>query len=111
MIPIFATIILIAFFIYMGNRYDSKKTYLLEDEHYEVSFKSGGKGGWLESKVKRLSNGRVEKNCDHGDAKYSQVIHSTYTARAEARKAINFLLERETVEKFFKGKDIVNLNK
>ena len=111
MISIFAMIILIAFFIYIGNKYYNKKTYLFEDEYYEVSFKSGGKGDWLQSKVKRLSNGTVEKNCDHERAIYNEVINSTYSARAEARKAITFLLERETVKKFFNGKDIENLNK
>jgi len=96
--------------IILVNKYDHKKTFSLGAESYEVSFKGTGKSGWLETKVKRLSDGKTIRNCgNHVNKKYSETINSQHLLVDAAREAIYYFLHKEEIKKFLKDKTITKL--
>ena len=110
--PIIFTIIFILLFIFccIGSfRYDNKKNFYHGSKLYEVSFRSEGKGGWLHSKVIRLSDGKKSTKCDHEKKKYTEIISDKSLVINAAREAIDSFCNENNMKEFFKSDKYINL--
>jgi Mor family transcriptional regulator len=93
----------------LRSGYHHKKIYLYDNVQYEVSFRAAGKSHWLESKVKRIFDEKVYKDCDHGKKKYFETIDNYHLTRVAAGEVIAAFLHNEAMHAFFNNKNVENL--